>query len=117
MNLYRIANSYIGKRLVGLVFNHMSGILPVKTVRETDTLVAFNHPEPSYRIHILLVPRRAVRNLGELNDGDQQFLQDLFTCVTSLVEEFELERAGYRLVLNGGDYQDIPQLHFHLISE
>jgi diadenosine tetraphosphate (Ap4A) HIT family hydrolase len=33
------------------------------------------------------------------------------------VSELELERAGYRLVVNGGKYQDVAQLHFHLISE
>jgi diadenosine tetraphosphate (Ap4A) HIT family hydrolase len=35
--------------------------------------------------------------------------------VQSLVTEFQL--SAYRLVVNGGEYQDFPQLHFHLISE
>jgi diadenosine tetraphosphate (Ap4A) HIT family hydrolase len=35
----------------------------------------------------------------------------------SLVGDFALEACGYRLVTNGGRYQDVPQLHFHLISE
>jgi diadenosine tetraphosphate (Ap4A) HIT family hydrolase len=34
-----------------------------------------------------------------------------------LITEFKLEDSGYRLITNGGIYQDIPQLHFHLISD
>lgn len=117
MNFYRAANTRLGKRLVGLVFSRMSRLLPVDRLRETETLLAFNHPEPGYRVHILLVPKRSISSLTELNDSDRQFLQDLFACVKSLVEEFRLEEAGYRLIVNGGEYQDIPQLHFHLVSE
>ena len=117
MNIYSAANTRLGKRLVGLVFSRMSNLLPVDRLRETDTLLAFNHPEPGYRAHILLVPKRSISSLTELNEGDRQFLQDLFTCVKSLVEEFRLEEVGYRLIVNGGEYQDIPQLHFHLVSE
>jgi diadenosine tetraphosphate (Ap4A) HIT family hydrolase len=27
-----------------------------------------------------------------------------------------LKEAGYRLIVNGGKYQDVAQLHFHLVS-
>lgn len=33
-----------------------------------------------------------------------------------LVRELGLEEKGYRLVIYGGPNQDIPQLHFHLVS-
>ena len=28
-----------------------------------------------------------------------------------------IPKKGYRLIVNGGEYQDFPHLHFHLISE
>jgi hypothetical protein len=28
-----------------------------------------------------------------------------------------LAEGGYRLIVNGGKYQDFPYLHFHLISD
>jgi diadenosine tetraphosphate (Ap4A) HIT family hydrolase len=28
-----------------------------------------------------------------------------------------LEQTGYRLIANGGAFQDVPHLHFHLIAE
>jgi histidine triad (HIT) family protein len=95
----------------------MNEHLPVQYLRQTDKLLAFNHPRPAYPVHILLVPKRAISNIKELSEADSQLLIDVFACVKSLVDELGLEERGYRLVVNGGLYQDIPQLHFHLISE
>ena len=47
-----------------------------------------------------------------MDSTDITFLSDLFATVQSLVDEFQL--AAYRLIVNAGEYQDFPQLHFHL---
>jgi histidine triad (HIT) family protein len=93
----------------------MSFAIPIRRLRETQTLVAFHHPKPSYPFHVLLVPKKAVASLKDLDSKDTAFLSDLYSTVQSLVEEFQL--SAYRLIVNGGEYQDFPQLHFHLISE
>ena len=99
---------------VGWMFAHMSFAIPVKRLRETDTLMAFRHPKPAYPFHVLIVPKKAVASLAELDPADTAFLTDLMSTVQSLVEEFKL--PAYRLIVNGGEFQDFPQLHFHLIS-
>jgi histidine triad (HIT) family protein len=92
--------------------------LPLQRLRETSTLLAFYHPQPAYPLHILIVPRREIASLAELDPvQDAAFLADLFATVQSLVAELHLEQPGYRLIVNGGEYQDFPYLHFHLISE
>ncbi|MFN8402801.1 MAG: HIT domain-containing protein [Anaerolineales bacterium] len=101
--------------LIGWVFAHMSFVIPVKRLRETETLMAFHHPKPSYPFHVLLVPKRAVKTLMEFDSTDSAFLTDLYSTVQSIVKEFHL--TAYRLIVNGGEFQDFPQLHFHLISE
>lgn len=101
---------------IGWIFTHMSFAIPVKRLRETDTLVAFHHPKPAYPFHVLLVPKKAVPRLEDLDTVDSVFLSDLFSAVQSLVQEFKLAESGYRLIVNGGAYQDFPHLHFHLIS-
>jgi len=94
----------------------MSFAIPVKRLRETDTLLAFHHPKPAYPFHVLLVPKKAIARLEDLDAVDSVFLSDLFSAVQSLVQEFKLAENGYRLIVNGGAYQDFPHLHFHLIS-
>jgi histidine triad (HIT) family protein len=101
--------------LIGWLFEHMSFTIPVKRLRETETLIAFHHPKPSYKFHVLLMPKKAVKSLQELDPKDSAFLTDLYSTVQSLVEEFQL--PAWRLIVNGGDYQDFPQLHFHLVAE
>ena len=101
--------------LIGWIFAHMSFAIPVIRLHETETLLAFHHPKPSYPFHVLLVPKKAVASLKELDTRDIAFLTDLYSTVQSLVAEFQL--SAYRLIVNGGEYQDFPQLHFHLISD
>jgi histidine triad (HIT) family protein len=96
------------------MFANMSFAIPARRLRETGTLLAFYHPKPSYPLHVVLVPKQAVPSLMEL-DPSSAFVSDLFASVQSLVAELQL--PAYRLIVNGGDYQDFPQLHFHLVSE
>ena len=102
--------------LIAWMLAHMSFLIPAQRLRETPTLLAFYHPQPSYPVHILIVPKRAIASLLEITPADQPFLVDLFACVRELVLELHLDQQGYRLIANGGSFQDIPQLHFHLIS-
>ena len=103
------------KHFIAWVFERMSFAIPVKRLRETETLMAFQHPKPSYAFHILIVPKKSVESLIQLDSTDSAFLHDLYSTVQSLVEEYHL--PAYRLIVNGGEYQDFPQLHFHLVSE
>ena len=112
--LYRLANTPAGQALAGWVLAHMSFAIPVQRLRETDSLLAFRHPQPSHPFHVVLLSKKEVRTFAELSPSDP-FLADLVTVAQSLVAEYHL--SAYRLVVNGGDYQDFPRLHFHLISE
>lgn len=116
----RFARSRMARWCVGWMFENLSSILPVDRLYETPRLVAFHHPEPVHPIHILIVPKKAVKNISELAETGSEFaphfMEDLLNCVRKLVEDFALERSGYRLIVNGGSYQDVPELHFHLVS-
>lgn len=97
--------------------SNMSGYLPVDKISETETLLCFYHPRPSHALHILLIPKKDIQNLTQLNRDDNEFILDLFETVRLLIREFGLEKRGFRLIANGGKYQEFPQLHFHLIAD
>lgn len=115
--LLRLARSSPGRLFVRWVFTTMSFAIPVKRLRETGTLMAFHHPQPGHPVHILLVSKQPFSTLLDVSPDDADFLHDLFETVQSLVREFSLERGGYRLITNGGAYQDVPHLHFHLVAD
>ena len=115
--VFRLARTRAAGWFLRQIFAHMSFLLPLQRLRETRTLLAFHHPQPSYPLHILIVPRRDYGSLMDVSPQDGEFQRDLFETVQSLVREFGLEATGYRLIANGGAYQDTPILHFHLIAE
>ena len=92
----------------------MSFAIPVKRLRETDTLLAFHHPKPAHPFHVILVPKKDIRSFADLAPADP-FLADLVITAQSLVAEYHL--PAYRLIVNGGEYQEFPHLHFHLIPD
>ncbi len=100
---------------VGWLFAHASFLLPVRRLHETSTLLAFWHPAPSYPIHILLVPKRAIPGVEMLGDADAALLAEIIRTAHTLAAQVGLDQTGYRLITNGGAYQDVKQLHFHLI--
>ncbi len=96
----------------------MSFALPVDRLNETATLVAFHHPKPAYPLHILLVPKKPIATLSALDPvADTDFLTDVYATAQQLIGQFHLAESGYRLIVNGGKFQDFPFLHFHLISD
>jgi histidine triad (HIT) family protein len=113
----RLARTRLGRWLTGWIFTHMSDLLPIDRLAETGTLVAFRHPQPAYPFHVLIVPKKEVASLEMLDPADSVFLVDLYVTVQGLVKQFDLGVGGYRLIVNGGKFQDFPQLHFHLIGD
>ncbi|GAB4405071.1 MAG: hypothetical protein OHK0052_27300 [Anaerolineales bacterium] len=114
--LLRVARwAWVG-RLLGWVFASMSFALPVERVAETRHWLAFEHPQPVYARHILLVPKRAIANLMSLQAADADFLAEGLALAQTLVVQLGLEADGYRVIVNGGAYQEVGQLHVHLVS-
>jgi len=100
--------------LASWFFTHMSFAIPVKHLRETDNLLAFCHPKPAHTFHVVIVPKKEIRSFADLEPCDP-FLADLVAATQSLVAKYHL--SAYRLIVNGGEYQEFPHLHFHLISD
>ncbi len=114
--LLYLARSSIGASIIGWIFAHAHFLLPVKRIHETDTLLVFWHPQPGYPVHILIVPKRAIPNLMALHDRDLPFLREALQTAHMLAAEHCPPDGRHYLILNGGRYQEVPQLHFHFIA-
>ena len=113
---FQIARQPLIRPLVPWMFQSLNFAIPLQRLRETGSLQAFYHPAPVYPVHILIIPRRAVASLETMDSRDEVFMIELFGVVQSLVSELGLAQKGYRLIVNGGSFQDLPLLHFHLVS-
>jgi histidine triad (HIT) family protein len=104
--LFRVARSGTARFFMGWIFMHIPWAVPVKRLYETETLMAFHHPAPSYPVHILIVPKRAYASLMAVAPEDARFMQDVFAAVQTLVRQMHLDETNYRLMCNGGSYQE-----------
>ncbi len=110
----RLARSRLGGWLTGFLFARMSFAIPAKRLLETEALIAFAHPQPAWQVNILIVPKRAIRGPEQVSPADSALLAAVFAAAARLAAEQRLD--GYRLIVNAGDYQEVKQLHFHLVS-
>lgn len=93
------------------VLNHT---IEVKTEFESDEIFAFRHTKPTYDFHVVIVPKQHIANMSEL--ADISLVARIFSVIKSLIATYELETKNYRVITNGGSFQDSKHLHFHLIS-
>ena len=114
--LFTIARSKFGDAIIGWSFAYMTPLLPVNKLYETEAAVAFYHPRPFYPLHILIVPKRAIGSFLDITEADTPILNDVVVVAQHLVRELRLKEKGYRIMVNGGAYQDVGQVDFHLIS-
>jgi histidine triad (HIT) family protein len=115
--LYTIAKTWIGGLLLHWIMAYFSFAIPGEKLIETDFVLAFHHPSPSYPLHILILPKSNFKSIKDLPSNDLAFESGLFLAVNELVQRFGLDRYGYRLIANGGNNQEVDHLHFHLISD
>ncbi|RLA39219.1 MAG: hypothetical protein DRR42_27540, partial [Gammaproteobacteria bacterium] len=45
-------------------------------ILETDKTLVFKHPRPKHKIHYMFVPKKDIKNIGELTDEDNEYIID-----------------------------------------
>ncbi len=91
-----------------------SGKVQVKKVRETDELLAFHHTRPSWTHHIVVVPKKHVKTLTEVQD--MVLIRRIFELIKEIILENGWDNTNFKIINNGGSFQDSKHLHFHLVS-
>ena len=91
--------------------------IPARIVYEDDHCLAFHDTNPQAPTHVLLIPKKEIRSLAELDTQDQMLLGHLLLVVRKLPEQLGLS-GGYRLVVNCGPQagQTVDHLHLHILG-
>lgn len=114
--LFRLARTRLGNSMIRWSFAHATRLMPVDRLYETDLVIVFRHPQPTHETHVLVVPKRAIKTLMDLDPDDADILRDVFSSIQKVVADLELESDGYSVVVNGGPRQDVEQIHFHVLA-
>ncbi len=94
----------------------VAGLIKPDVVFEDENILAFRDIKPQAPTHILIIPKR---HIASLNDLDDTLLSgQLLQAAILLAKQEGLSEAGYRTVFNcnrqGG--QDVYHLHLHLLG-
>ncbi|XP_065206583.1 adenosine 5'-monophosphoramidase HINT1-like isoform X2 [Planococcus citri] len=91
--------------------------IPCNFIYEDDQCVAFHDISPQAPTHVLVIPRKPIKWLSDVQEGDEQLLGHLLVVANKVAKDLGLEK-GYRIVINNGEHgaQSVYHLHVHILG-
>lgn len=92
--------------------------IPGSIVYEDDRVLAFNDINPQAPTHVLLIPKRHIATLNDLQPGDDQIVGELVRRAAAIAEERGIAAGGFRTIINTNRDagQTVFHIHLHLIG-
>ena len=92
--------------------------IPADIVWESDELLAFRDVNPQAPVHILIIPKRKIRTLNDLEDGDAELVGRMVLAAKEIAAGEGIAEDGYRLNFNcnEGAGQSVWHIHLHLLG-
>jgi histidine triad (HIT) family protein len=92
--------------------------IPAKIVFENDSVLAFQDINPQAPHHVLIVPKREIPTINDLDRETAPLVGELFLAAKELASRLGVAESGYRVVMNcnqdGG--QTVFHLHLHFLA-
>ena len=94
----------------------VQGEIPVARVAESDACIAFRDIGPQAPTHVLVIPRRHVESLNQLDDD--AVVSEMVSMARHVAKEEGIDGPGYRLVINTNAHggQTVFHLHLHVLG-
>ncbi|NOT11368.1 MAG: histidine triad nucleotide-binding protein [Methylococcaceae bacterium] len=94
----------------------VAGDIKPNVVFEDENVLAFRDINPQAPVHILVIPKRHIATLNDLDD--QQIAGQLVLTATRLANQEGLAEGGYRTVFNCNQHggQAVYHVHLHLLG-
>ena len=92
--------------------------IPAEIVFEDDQVVAFEDINPQAPTHLLIIPRKHIATLNDIEEGDLALVGRLQFTAARLAQERGFAEEGYRVVMNCNDQggQTVYHIHMHLMG-
>ncbi len=96
----------------------IDGEISADVVYQNDQVLAFRDINPQAPVHVLLIPKRHIATLNDLNTEDGELIDQLYLAAKQVALELDVAEKGYRTLINcnhdGG--QDVFHIHMHLMA-
>jgi histidine triad (HIT) family protein len=96
----------------------IKGEIPAKKLYEDEEILAFQDVNPQAPVHFLVIPKKHIKSIMELEAEDTALLGKLLFKAQELAKSSGCEAEGGRFVINcksnGG--QTVDHLHCHVLG-
>lgn len=96
----------------------LSGDIPADIVYESDSAIAFRDINPQAPMHVLIIPRKHIATINDLDEEDQEVVGSLYLAAKDIARTEGLSDEGYRAVMNcnEGAGQSVFHIHLHVLG-
>ena len=93
------------------------GEIPSRKVYEDGNVLAFNDVNPKAPVHLLLIPKRHVATLYDVDESDAPTLGKIMMLAGRLAREQGAD-DGFRVIVNTGrvGHQEVMHVHVHVLG-
>ncbi|MEQ8205526.1 MAG: histidine triad nucleotide-binding protein [Woeseia sp.] len=94
------------------------GELNAEIVYQNDAVIAFRDIHPQAPTHILIIPRKHIATIDDLQGDDAATVGALFLAAKELAASEGLAESGYRVAMNCGEGagQSVFHIHLHMLG-
>ena len=87
-------------------------------VYEDEQVLAFNDINPQAPTHVLIIPKKHIATLNDIEEDDLALVGRLQHTAARLAQEFGFADDGYRIVMNCNEHggQTVYHIHMHLMG-
>lgn len=95
-----------------------AGTIPARLAYQDPELVAFHDIAPQAPVHVLIIPRKHIATLNDLEEGDGPLVGRMLRLAARLAAELGAAAEGYRTLVNCNRAagQTVFHLHVHMLG-
>ena len=96
----------------------IAGQIPSEKIYEDDEMLAFNDTNPQAPVHFLLIPKKHIKSLMDMEAEDGALAGRLLFKAQELAKDQGCEEKGARFVINAKRHggQTVDHLHIHILG-
>ncbi|MEN8177606.1 MAG: histidine triad nucleotide-binding protein [Pseudomonadota bacterium] len=96
----------------------VSGEIKPNVVYEDEDVLAFRDVNPQAPTHILVIPKRHIATLNDLQPADADLIGKLTLAAQKIAEDEGIAEPGYRTLINCNAEagQTVFHIHLHLLG-
>ncbi len=92
--------------------------IPADILYEDEQCLAFKDVNPQAPIHFLVIPKKAIATINDINEGDREVVGHLLYVAAKIAEDLGIADEGYRTVMNCNEFggQSVYHIHLHVLG-